>query len=130
MSFTSPKCLFFSAWGRANGSLTVDEIKNAFPLSLNAYYGHRKEAKFDSIIYTSSDDVVAESTAPGSSFRIPLKDATWEFYTDCDLGRIVLNDGTSVYLVKMWRKDDFDRLLEHIGNNPSIFEGFRIRQVQ
>lgn len=124
-------CLFFTVWGRNHSdSLTVEEITKAFPLSLNTYYGHRKDGKYDSIIYTSPDDEIAVSTTPGSSFQIPLKVATWEFYTDGYLGRVGLDDGTIVYMVKMWRKDDFDNLLKHIEDNAAIFDGFRIRQVQ
>jgi len=124
-------CLFFTVWGRAHSeSLTVDDIKSAFPLSLNAYYGHRKDGKFDSIVYTSPDDEIAVSTTPESSFQIPLKVATWEFYTDGYLGRVGLDNGDIVYLVKMWRKDDFDRLLKHIEDKAAIFDGFRIRMVQ
>ena len=85
---------------------------------------------FDSIIYTSPDDEMAVSTTPGSSFQVSLKAATWEFYTDGYLGRVGLDNGSIVYLVKMWRKDDFDCLMKHIKDNAAIFDGFRIRQVQ
>lgn len=130
MSKGRAACAFFSAWVRKNRSATLQDVLNAFPLTLNTYYGHRKDGRFDSIIYTSPDDEMAISTTPGSSFKILLKKATWEFYLDGKCGRAYLDSSDEVlYFVKMWRKADFENLLKHIDQNPQLFKDLRIRQV-
>lgn len=131
MSKGRAACTFFSAWVKKNRDSTLDDVLKTFPLALNTYYGHRKDGKFDSIIYTSPDDEIAKSTTPGSSFSIPLKKATWEFYVDGQCGRAYLDSTDEVlYFVKMWRKADFENLLKHIEQNPQLFEDLRIRRVK
>lgn len=130
MSKGRAACTFFSAWVQKNHDATLDQVLKTFPLSMNTYYGHRKDGKFDSIIYTSSDNKIAKSTYPQSSFSIPLKEATWEFYTD-RCGQAELDSiGETLYFVKMWRKADFENLLKQIEQYPHCFEGLRIRRVK
>jgi hypothetical protein len=130
MSKGRAACTFFSAWVQKNHDKTLDYVLNTFPLTLNTYYGHRKDGKFDCIIYTSSDNKIAKSTTPESLFSIQLKDATWEFYTDgCGKANLDSID-EALYFVKMWRKADFENLLKHIEQNPNLFGDLRIRRVK
>lgn len=130
MSKGKAVAVFFMQWMKLNPGKSIDEVRAVFPTSINAYYCRSKKA-YDSLIWHSTDEVHAVSE---SGFSIAIKDALWDFYpiaqdsksnNGCGLGYGQVWDGSQkngvAMIAKMWRKDDFDRLLNHIKNHSKDF---------
>lgn len=125
-------CVFFSSWMRMNGErFSLAEVRDIFPVSINRYYENNKWDFLDCLIY--GVDVRQEEiyVVNASGKEIKLDDDQWDFYPlsgrQCGWG--YLKNHERVIIPKMWRKDDFQLLLEYIEKNPEFFSGLRIRQV-
>jgi hypothetical protein len=88
--------------------LTVDDLRSEFDCSLNSYY-HNRFLKY--LFYDFDEDVTVdvEGNKHFGNDLCPESD-DWDFYWDND--HILPNVKGQVRSVKMWRKDDFDRLVE------------------
>ena len=88
--------------------LTVDDLRSEFDCSLNSYY-HNRFLKY--LFYDFDEDVTVdvEGNKHFGNYLCPESD-DWDFYWD-DEHRLPNVKG-DVRSVKMWRKDDFDRLVE------------------
>lgn len=125
-------CVFFTQWMMIRGKdLTLEEVRNAFPVSINKYYQNNKWDILDTLIYgveTRSQEFYVVNQA-GKSIRID--DAKWDFYPvdgrQCGWG--YLKNHERAVMPKMWRRDDFQLLLDHIKHNQHLFNGLRIRQA-
>ena len=68
-----------------------------------------------------------------NAYHIDFLSDKWDFYplklrkSKCGWG--YLKDGNMAIMPKMWRKEDFQRLLDHIDAHPELFSGLRIRQI-
>lgn len=84
-----------------NPHSTLDDLRNAFPLkklsSYSIYYDHS--------FYLASDEKCKDS---------------WAFYRD-EKTILTLESGENVRCIKMWRKGDFDKLMELVKKNYSTF---------
>ena len=91
-----------------SAELTVDDLRSEFDCSLNSYYYNRF---LKHLFYDFSEDVFVdvESSKYFRNVILPESDM-WDFYWD--------NEHQLPYVkgdvrgVKMWRKDDFDRLVD------------------
>ena len=98
--------------------LTIDRLREAFPGTLNSYYHDR----FLNYLFYDFKDVVIIDIKSHSSYNTVIEkgSGTWDFYWD-DAHRLPIDD-CDVRSVKMWRKPDFDRLLERAKELEIIVE--------
>ena len=93
---------------RQNDMLTVDDLRKEFKAELNSYY-HNRFLKY--LFYDFGNEVKGD--VDGNKFFgkvISPKTDTWDFYWDDD-HKLPYVTG-NVHSVKMWRKDDFDKLVK------------------
>lgn len=122
--------VFFYKWMELSNAMTIDDVRTAFPTSLNTYYSRRK-GTFDSVIWFTDDEVMATTE---SGYKVNIADAKWDLYpivhdTSHDkpfgigYGPVYdgLNEKGKAMIVKMWRKDAFDNLLNHIAANQQTY---------
>jgi hypothetical protein len=91
-----------------SAELTVDDLRSEFDCSLNSYYYNRF---LKHLFYDFSEDVFVdvESSKYYGNVILPESDM-WDFYWDNE-HQLPYVKG-DVRAVKMWRKDDFDRLVD------------------
>lgn len=104
--------VFCEQWSKENPnkSLSLEELREAFPGKLNRYYSGRY---FQHLFYVM--DANLHFDVPGSKFDGDPVNAdldTWDFYQD-DSHEFPCVESVKIRSVKMWRKGDFDRLVEH-----------------
>lgn len=134
-------CVFFKQWMlKHDQKLTLEEVRNAFPLTINSYYENNKWDFLDTLIFEVEVGAVnangKREIINKAGLRIEIDSDQWDFYPveqnrvsskPCGYG--YLKDGNIAVMPKMWRKDDFQRLLEHIDKHSELFNGIRIRQA-
>lgn len=138
LSKSKAAAVFFMQWMKLNPGKTLEEVRAAFPTTINSYYNRTTKA-FDSLIWHSTDEVNAVTE---SGFSVEIKDAPWDLYpivhnptqdVDFGLGYGPVYNGLEkngvAMIAKMWRKADFERLLNYINeHSKDIFAHVRIRQ--
>ena len=128
-------CVFFAQWmAMHEGEFTLEQVREIFPLSINQYYNNLKWEFIDTLIYGSDSDSLMAEAINKAGQRIEIASDKWDFYPikpgrlgRCGFG--YLEDGNMAVMPKMWRKEDFQRLLEYIEAHQEIFCGLRIRQA-
>lgn len=93
---------------RQNDMLTVDDLRKEFKAELNSYY-HNRFLKY--LFYDFGGEVKGD--VEGNKFFgnvISPETDTWDFYWDDD-HKLPYVTG-NVHSVKMWRKDNFDKLVK------------------
>ena len=127
-------CVFFGQWMKLHGrKYSLDKIREVFPISINKYYESTKWDFIDTLIFGSEAGSLRANIVNKAGQKIELASDKWDFYpikieqNRCGWGYDV--ERNLAVMPKMWRKEDFQRLLDHIDANPTIFEGLRIRQV-
>lgn len=112
---------FFTLWGENRGHMSIDYFRRVFPSSLSAYYSRfTKSNKWgNSVIWEVCGDEeknenghlvkITDKVKAENGFEVKIADAKWDFYQDWETGYC-----GKAAIVKMWRKDDFDRFLEYI----------------
>lgn len=134
-------CVFFTQWMVMHDKkFTLDKLREVFPLTINKYYQNSKREFFDTLIFEIEVGVVTgkgkREIINKAGLRIEEDSLNGDFYPVeprrilvKEFGYGYLEDGNIAVMPKMWRKDDFQRLLEHIDNHPELFNGIRIRQA-
>lgn len=131
--------VFFMKWMEMNCPKTIEEVRQIFPTSINSYY-NRKTGSFDSLIWFTADEVTAETE---SGFKVRIADVGWDLYpivhnrthdTSFGLGYGPVYDGYQkkglAMIAKMWRKDDFENLLDYIQvNQQKYFSRVKIEKM-
>lgn len=133
-------CVFFTQWMVMHDKkYTLDKLREVFPLTINKYYQNSKREFFDTLIFDIEVGVNGKGKREiinKAGLRIEIDSDQWDFYPveqnrvsskPCGYG--YLKDGNIAVMPKMWRKDDFQRLLEHIDKHSELFNGIRIRQA-
>ena len=87
--------------------LTLEDLRSAFPVSINQYYCKKY---FQHLFYNIDDSLSFDVKGRFDGKKVNLKDNPWDFYQD--QAHEFPNVDKNIRSVKMWRKDDFDRLLE------------------
>ena len=111
----------------------MNDVRKAFPLSINKYYETSKWDFIDTLIFGSETDSLMANVINKAGIKKELASDKWDFYPitigqdKCGWGYV--DDGNMAVMPKMWRKEDFQLLLDHIDANPKLFSGLRIRQI-
>lgn len=127
-------CVFFAQWMAMNEEkFTLQQVRDVFPLTLNEYYKNSSWDFIDTLIFGSDSESLKANAVNMAGQQIELASDKWDFYplklrkSKCGWG--YLKDGNMAIMPKMWRKEDFQRLLDHIDAHPELFSGLRIRQI-
>lgn len=115
----------FHAYVKKNDDVSVYDLNKVFPCKeLNDYYfkNYYKDLfyKYTEQLHFDSDN----KTHQGKDSR-----AVWDFYINPPL-LMDINSGTQkVMAVKMWRKGDFEKLLNHLRSHPERFDGIVVEEI-
>lgn len=113
-------CAIFKAYLMEYPATTLAELRNAFPCEkLNAYYYDRY---YNDMFYESNPDNVDETgyeilTYTAGKYIGEEAQAKWDFYLDEEKLLPIENGQKNAMCVKMWRKGDFDKLVEFVEEN-------------
>jgi hypothetical protein len=112
--------LIFKAYLMEYPATTLAELRKAFPCEkLNAYYYDRY---YNDLFYESNPDNVDETgyeilTYTAGKHKGKEAKAKWDFYLDEEKLLPIENGQKNAMCVKMWRKGDFDKLVEFVEEN-------------
>ena len=129
-------CVFFAQWMKKHErEYSLDTIREIFPRSINNYYEKNKWDFIDTLIFGGESDSLNAYVINKAGKKIKIADDKWDFYpleplegSRCGWGYV--EDGNMAVMPKMWRKEDFLQLLDHIRCHPEYFSGLRIRQIE
>ena len=113
-------CAIFKAYLMKYPVTTLEDLQNAFPCEkLNDYYYDRY---FNDLFYESHPENIDEDgfeilTRTGGKYKGQDVRANWDFYLKEDLLLPIENGQKKAMCVKMWRKGDFDKLIEFVEKN-------------
>lgn len=106
-------------WGEENPgkSLTLDDLRTAFPGKINEYYHNRYLNHLFYVMDKTLRVDVEISKHYGNTIDV---ENSWDFYYDDnhELPNVQPND---IRNVKMWRKGDFDKLIEWVNEKYNDF---------
>lgn len=142
MSKGKAAAVFFMKWMEMSSPKSIEEVREAFPTSLNTYYSrNQQKGIYDSLVWFTADDIHATSE---SGFEVNIVNgAGWDLYPivrnskhdkPFGLGFGPVYEGYNcvgkAMIAKMWRKDDFENLIKHIDKNvQKYFSRVRIIKV-
>lgn len=110
-------CAIFKAYLALKPQTTLEELRNAFPCKdINAYYWDNYYAD---LFYPYLPDQVDDNGAQCLEFTAKKRKgvkslACWDFYMKDDQLLPLANGTEKAMCVKMWRRGDFDRLIDHL----------------
>ena len=110
-------CAIFKAYLKQYPATTLKQLQNAFPCKeLNDYYYDRY---YNDLFYEYPTGVFDEGgyelvPHTGGKDKGGLARAIWDFYIKDDLLLPIENGNKKAMCVKMWRKGDFDKLIEFV----------------
>ena len=110
-------CAIFKAYLMQYPATTLKQLQNAFPCKeLNDYYYDRY---YNDLFYEYPTEVFDEGgyellPHTGGKDTGRLARAMWDFYIKGDLLLPIENGNKKAMCVKMWRKGDFDKLIEFV----------------
>ena len=113
-------CAIFKAYLLRYPATTLKQLQNAFPCKeLNDYYYDRY---YNDLFYEYPTEVFDEGgyellPHTGGKDTGRLARAMWDFYIKDDLMLPIENGNKKAMCVKMWRKGDFDKLIEFVRTN-------------
>lgn len=101
----------FMAYLKKNPRTTLDELRKAFPVDINPYYNGRY---FKYLFYKVADPLCYDL----GSYRGTQVTCSWDFELEAaEPDRKLLTEDGEVTCIKMWRKNGFDNLLQHVAHN-------------
>ncbi len=104
--------LIFREWQKENNA-QIEQMRKAFPVSINSYYSSRKY--FKELFYPySTTGYYYDGEDQRFASTVKITD-NWDVYKDSD------HNYNGITNLKMWRKDAFDSLLKHLSKNHSNF---------
>ena len=110
-------CAIFKAYLALKPQTTLEELRNAFPCKdINAYYWDNYYAD---LFYPYLPDQVDDNGEQCLEFTAKKRKgvkslACWDFYMKDDQLLPLANGTEKAMCVKMWRRGDFDRLIDHL----------------
>jgi hypothetical protein len=117
LSKSMAACAIFKAYLKQYPETTLENLQKAFPcIDINEYY---YDNYYKELFYLYDDNCVDEQGEIALSFtadkrmNVPSL-AKWDFYLN-DAQLLPIKNGTEKAMcVKMWRKGDFDRLIDYV----------------
>jgi hypothetical protein len=106
----------FRAYIDCHPGLELEELKNVFPGDLNLYYHDR----FYQHLFYEASTIDPPFDAPKFIGKHVVGDINWDFLYEEKYLLPITNGSMKVMSVKMWRKDDFDRLLERVRTTEKL----------
>ena len=104
-------CAIFKSYLMVYPATTLEELRNAFPCEkLNAYYYDR----FYNNLFYESNETLIYTVGKHKGNEAPVK---WDFYLDDERLLPIENGHKNAMCVRMWRKGDFDKLVEFVEEN-------------
>ena len=104
--------LIFSEYAKANNA-TLQQMCQAFPVSINPYYASGKY--YQHLFYAySSTGYMYDGNIPQFGSNVP-NISNRDFYSDRNHQYLGITN------LKMWRKDAFESLIDHLKNNLPTF---------
>lgn len=133
---------FFTHWWQYI-PFSLENIRKWFPSSLSNYYSRNTPDKWGNSVvwelFEGEDDKVKNAedrtqffttwVRAENGFSVKISEASSDFYGLLEIGSHPCKSGTA-YIVKMWSKDDFQRLLDHVERHREYFPYIRIREVK
>lgn len=106
-----------------NQDISIGDLNKAFPCEkLNDYY---YKSYYNSIFH----EYAMELTFDGGTHKGNPSRAVWDFYVDESQLMVIASGTKKVMAVKMWRKGDFEKLLNHVNTHKELFDGIVVEQV-
>ena len=106
----------FRAYIDCHPDIELEELKKVFPGDINLYYHDRF---FQHLFYEAST-IDPPFDAPKFSGKCVVGDINWDFLYEEKYLLPIKNGSMKIMSVKMWRKDDFDRLLERVRKTKEL----------
>lgn len=102
-----------------NGYLDIQTLRKAFEGNINSYYHNR----FLNHLFYNFEEEVTIDVEKSKYFGNPIcpESNGWDFYWDND--HVLSDVDGEVRSVKMWRKNDFDKLVEKARKYGIVIEG-------
>lgn len=105
--------LIFREWANANNA-NLSEMRNAFPVAVNPYYASGKYFQHLFYSYSPTNAYYFDGNDPKFGNSVPCI-GVWDFYHDNQ------HEYRGMTNLKMWRKDAFESLIDHVKKNPGNF---------
>ena len=106
----------FRAYIDCHPDIELKELKKVFPGEMNLYYHDRL---YQHLFYEAST-IDPPFDAPKFSGKSVAGDINWDFLYEEKYLLPIKNGSIKVMSVKMWRKDDFDRLLDRVRKTKEL----------
>ena len=114
----------FHAYASQHGEMTVHDMNEAFPCGqLNDYYFKNY---YSNLFYPYAKELTFDSQNKTHSGK--TSQAVWDFYVKPEQLLLLGNGTMHVMCVKMWRKADFERLLNYVADHLSS-EGIVVEKI-
>lgn len=114
-------CAMFKAYLMEKPETTLNELRTAFPGKLNNYYYDRY---FNELFHPWGEGAIKYTAGKLKGQEI-VNSTTWDFYEDEKYLLPLENGEKKAICLKMWRKNDFDKLLEWVNEK---YEFIKIEQ--
>lgn len=101
--------LIFREWAEKHKA-TLDDMRNTFPVAVNPYYASGKYFQHLFYSYSPTNAYYFDGKDPRFANSVPCT-GVWDFYHDNQ------HEYDGITNLKMWRKDAFDSLIDHVGKN-------------
>jgi hypothetical protein len=103
-------CAIFKAYLMEKPQTKLDELRKAFPGELNDYYYNHY---FNELFHPLGEGAIKYTAGKLIGREIGIS-TTWDFYEDEKYLLPLENGEKQAICLKMWRKNDFDKLLEWV----------------
>lgn len=106
--------LILKQWAVDNQATLLD-MRNAFPVSVNPYYASQKYFKELFYLFDRNLQYYYDGVDPKFINSKVQVTSNWDFYLDS------VHNYLGITNLKLWRKDAFDSLIDHVKKNHSAF---------
>lgn len=106
-------CAIFKAYLMENTQTTLKELREAFPGTLNDYYYNHY---FNELFHPLGESAIKYTAGKLIGREIGIS-TTWDFFEDEKYLLPLENGKKQAVCLKMWRKNDFDKLLKWVNEN-------------
>ena len=106
--------VIFKKYQEVNNA-SIDDMNIAFPVTINSYYKNGRYFRYLFYQYSSTGQYSYDPVPENPKGNEGLVPENWDFYRDKD------HNYNGITNLKMWRKDAFESLLEHLKKEHNGF---------